>query len=238
VVITPPLGTVINGNMRPIIADNVHDELHARALALTDGKTTLAFVVVDNCVIPREIFDAAKALLKTRSRVPPENVIMSATHSHSCGSLVDAFLSPPSEAYRAQCRVTSADAVRRPCTISRPAHRLGQREPAGRGLLPALALEGRRQGAESRDRGNDLVKMNPGIGHADITEPAGRPTRRFPCSRWSTPMENRSRAGQLFTALCGRSGDGGFIGGLLRRICGSPPGTARADRQDRPWSAS
>jgi len=29
VVITPPLGTVINGNFRPIIAENVHDELRS-----------------------------------------------------------------------------------------------------------------------------------------------------------------------------------------------------------------
>ena len=34
--ITPPLGTVINGGFRPIFAENVHDELHARAMALTD----------------------------------------------------------------------------------------------------------------------------------------------------------------------------------------------------------
>src|ERR1700688_4406832 len=68
--ITPPLGTYINGNMRPIIAENVHDELHARALALTDGKTTLAFVVVDSCVIPREVFDPAKALLATEAELP------------------------------------------------------------------------------------------------------------------------------------------------------------------------
>src|ERR1700761_6393670 len=77
VVITPPLGTPINGNMRPIIAENVHDELHARALALTDGTTTLAFVTVDNCLIPREVFDAARALLKDEVDLPPQNVMMS-----------------------------------------------------------------------------------------------------------------------------------------------------------------
>src|SRR5262245_52090161 len=102
VVITPPLGTYINGNMRPVLAENVHDELHARALALTDGQTTLAFVVVDNCVIPREFFDAAKALITTEVELPPQNVMMSSTHSHSCGSVQEAYLTPVSEAYRAQ----------------------------------------------------------------------------------------------------------------------------------------
>src|SRR5260221_6911127 len=94
--ITPPLDTYINGNFRPIIAENVHDELHARALALTDGKTTLAFVVVDNCVIPREVFDAAKAILMTEVALPAANVMMSSTHSHSCGSVQEAYLTPAS----------------------------------------------------------------------------------------------------------------------------------------------
>src|SRR5260221_13163693 len=85
--ITPPLDTYINGNMRPVIAENVHDELHARALALTDCKTTLAFVVVDNCVIPREVFAAPKALLTTEIELPPPHIIMSSPHPHSCGSV-------------------------------------------------------------------------------------------------------------------------------------------------------
>ena len=174
VVITPPLGTIINGNMRPVIAENVHDELHARALALTDGKTTLAFVVVDNCVVPREIFDQAKALLKTEVDLPPANLMMSATHSHSCGSLVDAFLSPPSEAYRAQMPRYIADAVRRAMRNFAPA-----RIAWGSGSLPGQVFCRRwhlKEGAKAPNPvtgGNDLVKMNPGVGSADITEPAG-----------------------------------------------------------------
>ena len=38
-----------------------HDPLHARCLVLDNGETALAIVVCDNCMIPREIFDAAKA---------------------------------------------------------------------------------------------------------------------------------------------------------------------------------
>ena len=171
--ITPPLGTVINGNMRPIIAENVHDELHARALALTDGKTTLAFVVVDNCVLSREIFDAAKALLKTEVELPPQNVMMSATHSHSCGALQDVYLCTASEPYRAQMPRYIADAVRRPMHNFAPA-----RIAWGSGTLPQDVFCRRwrlKEGAKAPNPfgGNDLVKMNPGIGNPDLLEPAG-----------------------------------------------------------------
>jgi len=171
--ITPPLGTVINGNMHPIIAENVHDELHARALALTDGRTTLAFVVVDNCVIPREILDAAKALLTTEVELPPQNVMMSATHSHSCGALQDVYLCAASEPYRAQMPRYLADAVRRAMHNFAPA-----RVAWGSGSLPQQVFCRRwrlKDGAKAPNPfgGNDLVKMNPGVASPDLLEPAG-----------------------------------------------------------------
>ncbi|MEP6668587.1 MAG: hypothetical protein ABJF10_05505 [Chthoniobacter sp.] len=171
--ITPPLGTVINGNMRPVLAANVHDDLHARALALTDGHTILAFVVVDSCVIPREIFDAAKAILATEVELPPANVIMSCTHSHSCGSVTEAFLSPVSEPYRAAMPRYLADAVRRAMHNFAPA-----RIAWGSGSLPQHVFCRRwrlQAGATAPNPfgGNDLVRMNPGIAKPDLLEPAG-----------------------------------------------------------------
>ena len=148
-------------------------ELHARALALTDGKTILAFVVVDNCVIPREVFDAAKALLTTEIELPPANVMMSATHAHSCGSVQEAYLTPASEAYRAQMPRYLADAVRRAMHNFTPA-----RIAWGSGSLPQQVFCRRwklKEGAKAPNPfgGNDLVKMNPGIANPDLLEPAG-----------------------------------------------------------------
>ena len=47
-VITPAIGTVMNGGTAPAISTHVHDDLHARALVVDDGATRIAFVVVDN----------------------------------------------------------------------------------------------------------------------------------------------------------------------------------------------
>src|SRR3954466_14207816 len=82
--ISPWLGLSINGNMRDVKVAHVHDELHARALVLDDGRARLAIVVCDSCMIPREVVAEAKALIRERSGLPPERVLISATHAHSC----------------------------------------------------------------------------------------------------------------------------------------------------------
>lgn len=110
--ITPPLGIEINGGTRPAIATHVHDELHARALVLDDGTTRLALVVVDNCLIDRPVFDAAKALIFQHAGISSNHVSISTTHTHSAGSVTGAHLSEPDADYRKWLPRRIADAVR------------------------------------------------------------------------------------------------------------------------------
>src|SRR5687767_1360758 len=81
--ITPPLGSAIVGGFAPFPATHVHDELHARCLVLDDGTTKLVFVVCDLLGIDRQVSDEARALLQQDLQIPPENVLISATHTHS-----------------------------------------------------------------------------------------------------------------------------------------------------------
>ena len=110
--ITPPLGIEINGGTAPVIATHVHDELHARALVLDDGSNRLAFVVVDNCLIDRPVFDEAKALIFRHTGIPSNHVSLSATHTHSAGSVTGAHLSEPDLEYRRWLPRRISDAVR------------------------------------------------------------------------------------------------------------------------------
>src|SRR4051794_26077277 len=64
----------VNGGMQDRLAKGAHDRLHARALVLDDGTTKLALVVVDSCMIPREITDAAKILAQKATGIPPERI--------------------------------------------------------------------------------------------------------------------------------------------------------------------
>jgi len=84
--ITPPLGTLRVGSFAPYPTVHVHDELHARCLVLSDGKTTLALVVCDFLGLHRSISIEARRLIQEATGIPPENVMISATHTHSAGS--------------------------------------------------------------------------------------------------------------------------------------------------------
>src|SRR4051794_26551358 len=62
----------VNGGFIEARADVVRDPLYARALVLDDGKTRLAIVVVDSCMMPRALIDRAKEIAHGRTGIPVE----------------------------------------------------------------------------------------------------------------------------------------------------------------------
>jgi len=94
--ITPTkLPSPINGSMKGNFASTVTDPTHARCLALSNGEHEIVFCVVDACMIPRDICEEAKALASKAAGVPAANILISATHSHSCATMVGVFQSDP-----------------------------------------------------------------------------------------------------------------------------------------------
>ena len=51
---------IVNGMFEERTADRDVDPLFARAFVLDDGATRIAIVVVDSCMLPRELLDEAK----------------------------------------------------------------------------------------------------------------------------------------------------------------------------------
>jgi neutral ceramidase len=89
----------VNGGMKGAFADSIHDPMHARCLALHDGKRALVYVVVDACLLPREVSEEAKALAAKETGIPREHIIISATHTHSAAAMTPAFQSDPDMDY-------------------------------------------------------------------------------------------------------------------------------------------
>ena len=81
--ITPPLGTPLNGYGDRVGrgCTSVHDPIWARCLYLSDGVTSLFLVTSDLCMISREL--RQRVLELAPSEVKPENIILTATHTHS-----------------------------------------------------------------------------------------------------------------------------------------------------------
>src|SRR6516164_3845278 len=62
----------VNGGFLEARADAVKDRLFARALVLDDGATRLAVVVVDSCMMPRDLLDRAKEIARSKTGIAAE----------------------------------------------------------------------------------------------------------------------------------------------------------------------
>jgi hypothetical protein len=82
--VTPEkLPVIVNGSFVERTADAIHTRLHARSIYLSDGKTELAIVVVDSCMMPREPIDEAKAIANKQLGIPTDRILIAATHTHT-----------------------------------------------------------------------------------------------------------------------------------------------------------
>lgn len=176
--VTPPLGKPIVGNWDSPPATYIHDQLHAKTLVLDDGTTRLAFVLVDNVGIKREVFDEAKRLVHEETGLPKEHLLMAATHTHSGTSASGGGEKRrgwqgenPLDDYQAFLARRIADGVQ---------VAIGNLEPAqiawGSGEVPQHVFN-RRWLMKKPVMGplgmEDKAKMNPGVGNPDLLEPAG-----------------------------------------------------------------
>ena len=91
--------TPVNGSMKGGQAKGISDPMNARCLALQDGQRSLIYVVVDACMIPREICEEAKALAAKATGIPTAHMLISATHTHSAATLAAVFQSDPDPDY-------------------------------------------------------------------------------------------------------------------------------------------
>ena len=179
--ITPPLGEGIVGNFEIPPATNVHDELHARCLALDDGTTKLVFVVVDSVSVNREVFDEAKRRIHAATGVPLAHMMMSATHTHSATSargenamvMRPANPPPPLDEYQSFLARRISDGVQRAINHLEPA-RIGW----GAGQVPQHVFNRRWRLKDGTTVVNpfgepDRAIMNPGSARKDLAGPAG-----------------------------------------------------------------
>ncbi len=80
--ITPKTLIPISGGMgTPEMPTGIKGELTVRAFVLEKGSTRIAIVSVDNIGWPAYLGDRSRKLIKG---IAPENVLIGATHSHSC----------------------------------------------------------------------------------------------------------------------------------------------------------
>jgi hypothetical protein len=164
----------VNGNMTDVTAKAANDPLHARCLVLDDGTTKLAIVVVDSCMIPRELVLDAKAQATKLTGIPADHILISATHTHSAPTVTGIFQSEPDADYVKLLAAKIAEGIQ-------TAH--DRRGPAriGFGRARDETQVFNRRWKREHDLippdpfGNttDRVQMNPGQQVKGLIEPAG-----------------------------------------------------------------
>lgn len=164
----------VNGNMADIQATAAHDPLHARCLVLDDGHTMLAIVVVDSCMLPRKLVVDAKSQAAKLTGLSPENMLISATHTHSAPTVTGVFQSEPDADYVKYLPTKIAEGIKLAHDRLQPAkvgfgriadktqvfNRRWKRE---HGLIPA----------DPFGNTTDRVQMNPGNEAKGLIESAG-----------------------------------------------------------------
>lgn len=164
----------VNGNMKGAFAEGIHDPMHARCLALQDGKRALIFVVVDACLLPREIVEEAKEIAFRKTGVPKAQMLISATHTHSAAALTPAFQSDPDPEYIKTVGPAIAQGIIQAVKNLEPAE-LGW--AFGSDPVHVFNRRWRMKDGETYENPfgltSDRVRMNPGVGNLKVSVPAG-----------------------------------------------------------------
>jgi neutral ceramidase len=171
--ITPQLGGGLNAGRDTPQARHIHDELHVRCLVLDDGATRLAFAVVDKVTVSREVFDEAKRRLREQTGIPPECMMMSATHTHTGARGADAMGSgKPGDDYNSFLVSRIVDGVRRALNNLEPA-----RIAWGTGQVPQHVFNRRWLLRDGKTVTNPFGEQDRVLtnmwGHPDREKPAG-----------------------------------------------------------------
>ena len=169
------LPAIVNGSMLERLVEEVNDPLHVRAVVMDDGETKIAMVLVDSCMMPRDLLDKAKAQAAAKTGIAAENILISATHCHSAPSVIavlgtgvdaryEAFL--PGQIAKA---IEQANANRQPARIGFAMGRDEVNVATRRWLMKEGVAPTNRFGGTKNDR----ARMHPGYNNPDAIRETG-----------------------------------------------------------------
>jgi neutral ceramidase len=170
VVISPPVGTPMAGYYATRLSTGVHDDLHAKALVIASGGDRVAMVACDLVGIPPAVIEEARELIRAATGIPPSNVMISATHSHTGPLIPDGGARaasygaelPIANKYRAELPDKIAESVR-----LANAKVTAARASFGRGHEDSISFNRRYFMKDGS------VGWNPGKRNPNIVKPAG-----------------------------------------------------------------
>ena len=120
--VTPiKLPVIVNGSMISKKANKIKTRINARAIALSDGKTRIAIVVVDSCMMPRPLLDEIKQAVSKKTGIPTNHLLISATHTHTAPASMSCLGTDFDPDYVPYLKIKVAEAIETAFTKLQPA---------------------------------------------------------------------------------------------------------------------
>ena len=163
--ITPLFGNSIEGYFNLRLVDGVKEKTYAKAIIIDDGKTQIAMLAVDACMISDALRDAVYNKVKKYIDIEKNNLLVSATHSHTAGPMSATNKGADNkldELYLEWLYNACADTII--CAYQRKTNaklRLSVAEINGISFCRNYLLK------------NGVSRTNPGVGNPDIVRPIG-----------------------------------------------------------------
>lgn len=155
--ITPPLGVCLAGHFNVRHAIGIHDPLTAQVVVLEREGTLLAMLGTDLIAVPAELTAAVRERVQEATGLPPEHLMLWATHTHAGPAVLPIFDEPPDEDYVAVLTKQLVGGV----TAA-----LNKLQPAG--LRVAHGQEARVAHNRRYRLKDGSVRTNPGVGNPEV----------------------------------------------------------------------
>ena len=160
--INPPMGIYIRGYFKPRYAEAILDDLEVNALAIECGETRTILISVDHCGIEQVLSSAFRKAASEATGVAMENIIISATHTHTGPALAINSEDELTREYTTFVQRRIADVAKFAVDDLRDA-KMGY----GKGTAPNVAFIRRYLMKDGS------IKTNPGVNNPDIVRPIG-----------------------------------------------------------------
>lgn len=160
--VNPPMGISIIGYFKPRYAEAILDDLEVNALALECGEVKTLLISIDHCGIEQVLNKKLRQAASEATGIPMENIILSATHSHTAPGLEINSKDELIKAYTDFVESRIKDAALFAVADLKEA-KMGY----GKGVAPNVAFVRRYVMKDGS------IKTNPGVNNPDIVRPVG-----------------------------------------------------------------
>lgn len=111
----------VNGGFTAQMATQVHSPVKARAIVIDADEQQFAIVVVDSCMMPRQLLDETKQMAQQATGIAADKLMIAATHTHSAPAVMSCLGTDADPDYQPFLRIKIVEAIGEAKTKLQPA---------------------------------------------------------------------------------------------------------------------